>query len=82
MFQKTFHFSAKTMFPPAPKIMVMVAEKRGYKREDIEQHLGEDVVIYSGCYVSPCKKIQYPEAFACHHHYFGRDQHVERTIGQ
>ena len=27
----------------SPQIMVMVAEKRGYKREDIEQHLGEDV---------------------------------------
>ena len=63
----------------------MVAEKRGYKREDIEQHLGEDVVIYSGCYVSPCKKIQYPEAFACHQvygswrkHRFGRK--VERFL--
>ena len=69
----------------SPKIMVMVAEKRGYKREDIEQHLGEDVVIYSGCYVSPCKKIQYPEAFACHQvygswrkHRFGRK--VERFL--
>ena len=37
----------------SPQIMVMVAEKRGYKREDIEQHLGEDVVIYPGCYVFP-----------------------------
>lgn len=69
----------------SPKIMVMVAEKRGYKREDIEQHLGEDVVIYPGCYVSPCKKIQYPEAFACHQvygswrkHRFGRK--VERFL--
>ena len=69
----------------SPKIMVMVAEKREYKREDIEQHLGEDVVIYPGCYVSPCKKIQYPEAFACHQvygswrkHRFGRK--VERFL--
>ena len=50
-----------------------------------DRHLGEDVVIYSGCYVSPCKKIQYPEAFACHQvygswrkHRFGRK--VERFL--
>ena len=55
----------------SPKVMVMIAEKRGYKREDVEQHLtGGDVVIYPSCYVSPCKKLRSPKAFA-HHQVYG-----------
>ncbi|WP_455636245.1 glycosyltransferase family 32 protein [Parabacteroides sp.] len=54
----------------SPRIMVMVAEKRGYRREDVEQRLGKDVVIYPSRNVSPCKKLKYPEAFA-HHQVYG-----------
>ena len=63
----------------------MIAEKKGYKREDVEQRLGDDIIIYPSCYVSPCKTIRYPEAFACHQVYgswlkrrFGRK--IERFL--
>ena len=69
----------------SPKVMALIAEKKGYRREDIEQHLEGDVVIYPGCYVSPRKKMRYPDAFACHQvygswreHRFGRK--VERFL--
>ena len=69
----------------SPKIMTMIAEKKGYKREDVEQRLGDDIIIYPSCYVSPCKTIRYPEAFACHQVYgswrkrrFGRK--IERFL--
>lgn len=55
----------------SPKIMTMIAEKKGYKREDVEQHLSDDIIIYPSCCVSPCKSIRYPEAFACHQVYGG-----------
>ena len=38
----------------------MVAEKRGYKREDIEQHLGEDVVIYQDVMFLPVRIFSIP----------------------
>ena len=56
-----------------------IARKMAHTLRDMEG------VIYPGCYVSPCKKIQYPEAFACHQvygswrkHRFGRK--VERFL--
>ena len=54
----------------SPVIMVEIAQKKGYKAEDIEQHLEDNIVIYQGYYVSPCKKMRFPEAFA-HHQVYG-----------
>ncbi len=34
----------------SPKIMTMIAEKKGYKREDVEQRLGDDIIIYPSCF--------------------------------
>lgn len=54
----------------SPKVMVMIAERRGYRKEDVEQHLEGDVAIYPSRNVSPCKKLRSPEAFA-HHQVYG-----------
>lgn len=69
----------------SPVIMVEIAQKKGYRTEDVEQHLEDGIIIYPGCYVSPCKKLKYPEAFAHHQvygswrkHRFGRK--IERFV--
>ena len=54
----------------SPVVMVEMAQKRGYKAEDVEQHLEDGIVIYPGCFVSPCKSMKYSEAFA-HHQVYG-----------
>ena len=54
----------------SPRIMVRIAQKRGYKLLDVEQHLEDDVIIYPGYFVTPCKKIQkHPDAIAQHQIY-------------
>ena len=65
----------------SPKIMVFIAEKRGYRREDVEQRLGDDLIIYPSRYISPCKRLHSPEAFA-HHQVYGswRQHHLGRSF--
>lgn len=52
----------------SPVVMLDMAYARGYKPEDTEQHLEDDVVIYPGYYVTPCKKNVevHPDAIALH----------------
>ena len=54
----------------SPDIMVEIARNIGYKQEDTEQHLKDDVTIYPGYFVTPCKSrknaIPHPDAFAEH----------------
>ena len=44
----------------SPKIMTMIAEKKGYKREDVEQRLGDDIIIYPSCYCFSLQDNQIP----------------------
>ena len=52
----------------SPVVMLEAARARGYVPEDKEQHLADDVVIYPGCYVTPCKRNVevHPDAIALH----------------
>lgn len=51
----------------SPVVMLDMARRRGYRTEDTEQHLADDIVIYPGHYVTPCKHIKkHPDAFALH----------------
>lgn len=54
----------------SPVVMVEIAQKRGYQAEDVEQHLGDDLVFYPSRFVSPSKKLKSREAFA-HHQVYG-----------
>lgn len=96
------YYSQQTFLKPdgslnmtiSPVVMLDVARKRGYFSEDVEQHLADDVVIYPGYYVTPCKKNTFvsPDAFAEHRIYgswrkrkFGRKlelfiKHIATTI--
>lgn len=40
----------------SPVVMLDMAYARGYKPEDTEQHLEDDVVIYPGYYLTPCNR--------------------------
>lgn len=52
----------------SPVVMLDMASARGYKPEDTEQHLEDDVVIYPGYYLTPCNRgvEVHPDAFALH----------------
>ena len=52
----------------SPDVMVEIAREKGYKAEDVEQHLADDTVIYPGYFVTPCNThtIKHPDAFAKH----------------
>lgn len=52
----------------SPVVMLDMAYARGYKPEDTEQHLEDDVVIYPGYYLTPCNRgvEVHPDAFALH----------------
>lgn len=52
----------------SPVVMLDVARARGYVPEDTEQHLADNVVIYPGYYVTPCKRnvVVHPDAIAQH----------------
>ena len=52
----------------SPIVMLNAASKRGYCGEDIEQHLADDVIIYPGYFITPCKRnvLVHPNAFALH----------------
>lgn len=65
----------------SPDVMVEIARTKGYRSEDVEQHLADDVVIYPGYLVTPCNTntLKHPDAFAKHkvygswkHHKLGR----------
>ena len=47
---------------------IEIAREKGYKAEDVEQHLADDTVIYPGYFVTPCNThtIKHPDAFARH----------------
>ena len=51
--------------------MIEVARRRGYVPADTEQHLADNVVIYPGHFVTPCKRrsAASPHAFAQHRIY-------------
>lgn len=55
----------------SPVTMLTIARAMGYIPEDTEQHLSNEVIIYPGYYVTPCKKhiIISPDAFAQHRIY-------------
>lgn len=54
----------------SPCVMMKIARQIGYKQQDIEQHLLDDVIIYPGYFVTPRKKIKkHPDAFAQHQIY-------------
>lgn len=57
----------------SPVVMIAAAEKRGYRPADTLQRLEDNVVIYPGYYVTPCKKKKYivnaSMAFAQHRIY-------------
>lgn len=52
----------------SPVVMLDMAYARGYKPEDTEQYLEDDVVIYPGYYLTPCNRgvEVHPDAFALH----------------
>lgn len=52
----------------SPVVMLDIARARGYRPEDIEQHLTDGTIIYPGYYVTPCKRnvIVHPDAIALH----------------
>lgn len=52
----------------SPVVMLDMASARGYKPEDTEQYLEDDVVIYPGYYLTPCNRgvEVHPDAFALH----------------
>ena len=54
----------------SPVVMVEIARKKGYRAEDVEQYLEDDIVIYPSCFVSPSKKLKSRKAFA-HHQVYG-----------
>lgn len=55
----------------SPVTMLTIARAMGYIPEDTEQHLSNEVIIYPGYYVTPCKKhiIISPDTFAQHRIY-------------
>lgn len=65
----------------SPKVMVMVAERRGYRKIDETQRLPGGMTVFPSWNVSPCKHLRDPRAFA-HHQVYGswRDRKWGRKV--